>query len=399
VEQLKTPNSFRLELIDALRGFAVMAILLVHNQEHFIYPVYPDPATQPNWLNVLDKRVFELTFGMFAGKSYSIFALLFGFTFHIQYSNQQRQGKDFGYRFLWRLLLLTGFATINASIFPGGDVLLLYAVVGVSLFIVRKWSDKAILITAIILLCQPIEWYHYVSGLLDPAYTLPDLGVNRLYMEVINNTKEGDLGKFIIGNITSGQAASFLWAVGTGRFLQTAGLFMIGLLLGRKLLFVSTEDNIRFWVKVLIASAIIFNPLYVLKVQVFDNGSSDIIKQTAGVVFDMWQKLAFTFVLVSSFVLLYQTDVFKRLTSNLRFYGRMSLTNYITQSFVGALIYFPFGLHLAPKLGYAPSFLVGVAMFFLQVAFCKWWLKHHKQGPFESLWHKLTWMNKGGSNN
>jgi uncharacterized protein len=278
--------------------------------------------------------------------------------------------------------------------FPGGDVLLLYAVVGVSLFIVRKWSDKAILITAIILLCQPIEWFHYILGSMDPAYTLPNLGVNELYMEVINNTKEGDLGKFILGNITTGQKASFLWAVGTGRFLQTAGLFMIGLLIGRKQLYVSTQENIRFWVRVLIASAVLFNPLYVLKVQVFDNGSSDMVKQTAGVVFDMWQKFAFTFVLVSSFVLLYQADWFKRITSSLRFYGRMSLTNYIAQSFVGALIYFPFGLNLAPRLGFAPSLLVGFAMFFLQVAFCKWWLKHHKQGPFESLWHKLTWIKK-----
>jgi uncharacterized protein len=182
--------------------------------------------------------------------------------------------------------------------------------------------------------------------------------------------------------------------VGTGRFLQTAGLFMIGLLIGRKQLYVSTQENIRFWVKVLIASAVLFNPLYLLKLAVFDNGSSDLIKQTAGVVFDMWQKFAFTFVLVASFVLLYQTEAFKRLTANLRYYGRMSLTNYITQSFVGALIYFPFGLNLAPKLGFAPSLLVGFAMLFLQVAFCKWWLKHHKQGPFESLWHKLTWINK-----
>ena len=34
----KTP---RIEVVDALRGFAVMAILLVHNLEHFIFPVYP----------------------------------------------------------------------------------------------------------------------------------------------------------------------------------------------------------------------------------------------------------------------------------------------------------------------------------------------------------------------
>ena len=61
-----------------------------------------------------------------AGKAYAIFALLFGFTFYIQSANQQRKGKDFGYRFLWRLVLLAVFATVNAAFFPAGDVLFLF---------------------------------------------------------------------------------------------------------------------------------------------------------------------------------------------------------------------------------------------------------------------------------
>ena len=147
----------RIEVVDALRGFAVMAIILVHNLEHFIFPVYP--TEQPAWLAVLNDGVFNVIFSLFAGKAYAIFALLFGFTFYIQCHNQTKKGKDFGYRFLWRLVLLLGFATLNAAFFPAGDVLLLFAVVGFVLFLVRKWSDKAILITAIILLIQPIEWY------------------------------------------------------------------------------------------------------------------------------------------------------------------------------------------------------------------------------------------------
>ena len=149
----------RIEVVDALRGFAVMAIILVHNLEHFIFPVYP--TEQPAWLAVLNDGVFNVIFSLFAGKAYAIFALLFGFTFYIQCHNQTKKGKDFGYRFLWRLVLLLGFATLNAAFFPAGDVLLLFAVVGLVLFLVRKWNDKAILITAIILLIQPIEWYNY----------------------------------------------------------------------------------------------------------------------------------------------------------------------------------------------------------------------------------------------
>lgn len=104
------------------------------------------------------------------------------------------------------------------------------------------------------------------------------------------------------------------------------------------------------------------------------------------------EKLAFTAVLAASFVLLYRTARFRRVTDGLRFYGRMSLTNYIAQSVVGALIFFPFGLGLASRCGYALSLVIGVAVFVLQAAFCRWWLRGHRQGPLESLWHRLTWL-------
>lgn len=383
----------RIEVVDALRGFAVMAILLVHSIEHFIFPVYPDAAAQPGWLNTLDAGVMSVTFSLFAGKAYAIFALLFGFTFYIQYTNQQAKGKDFGPRFLWRLLLLVGFATLNAAFFPAGDVLLLFAIVGIFLVLVRKWSNRAIAITAFVLLLQPVEWFHYIAHLFNPAHMMPDLGVGTMYGEVAAYTKAGNWGDFLWGNVTLGQKASLLWAVGAGRFLQTAGLFMLGLLIGRKQLFQSSETNTRFWVGALITGAVLFAPLYQLKVEYLGNEEvAPMTQQTIGVIFDMWQKFAFTVVLVASFVLLYQKASFRRLTTNLRFYGRMSLTNYIGQSILGALIYFPIGLYLAPYCGYTVSLLVGIVIIIGQVAFCKWWLKRHKQGPLESLWHKLTWI-------
>lgn len=387
MEQLLKKNP-RIEVVDALRGFAVMAIILVHNLEHFIFPVYPTDS--PEWLNILDHGVFNSVFSLFAGKAYAIFALLFGFTFYIQTNNQKKQGKDFGYRFLWRLVLLVGFATLNAAFFPAGDVLLLFAVVGLVLFFTRNWSDKAILITSIIFLLQPVEWYHYIASLINPAHQLPDLKVGEMYSEVTEYTKSGNFGEFILGNITLGQKASLFWAINAGRFFQTAGLFLLGFYIGRKQLFVSSEKNLRLWIKALIVSAISFAPLYTLKELVMKNDA--IIQQSAGTAFDMWQKLAFTLVLVASFVILYPNNTFNKMVSNLRFYGKMSLTNYITQSIIGAFIYFPFGLYLAPYCGYTISLLIGIFTFLLQVRFCKWWLNKHKQGPLEYIWHKWTWI-------
>ena len=387
----KTP---RIELVDALRGFAVIAIVLIHSVEHFIYPVYPDPSTQPEWLNILDKGVYSVVFSLIAGKGYAIFSILFGFTFAIQFKNQQSKGNDFGIRFLWRLLLLAGFATLNAMFFPGGDVLLLYAVVGVILFIVRKWNDKAIFIFMIILLLQPMQWFYYISGLVNPAFVLPEQMNGDLYSQIIEINKSGEFLPFIWANITTGQLASFLWAVEGGRFLQTGGLFLLGLLISRRQLFLSTPDNIKFWTKTLIVCAVLFAPVYQLKVELSDPANTPFIINTIGVMFDMWQKLLFTFVLISSFVIVYQKEAFQRKISWFRVYGKMSLTNYISQSLIGAFIFFPIGLNLSPYCGYTNSLIVGCIIIALQLQFCKWWQKSHKQGPLEGLWHKLTWLGQ-----
>ena len=165
----------------------------------------------------------------------------------------------------------------------------------------------------------------------------------------------------------------------------------MGLYIGRKELFVTSELHLKFWIKALILAAISFAPLYSLK-ELIMQSDSDLVKQTVGTAFDMWQKFAFTIVLVASFVILYQKEKFKNAVTSLRFYGKMSLTNYITQSIAGAIIYFPFGLYLAPYCGYTVSVLIGFVLFLLQVRFCKWWLSGHKQGPLESIWHKWTWM-------
>ncbi len=378
----------RIEGVDALRGFAVMAIVLVHNLEHFIFSVYP--TSSPAWLQVLDQGVFTGIFALFAGKAYAIFALLFGFTFYIQSHNQRIRGKDFGYRFLWRLILLVAFATLDAAFFPAGDVLLLFAVVGLVLFFTRNWSNRALLVAAVFFLLQPVEWYHFVAHLVNPTHALPDWKVGEMYATVGEVTKSGNFWDFLWCNITLGQKASLLWAVNAGRFFQTAGLFLLGFYLGRTGRFAATEANRVFWMRILILSAVLFSPLYAWHEELMK--SETFIQQTAGTAFDMWQKLAFTAVLVASFLWLYQTPRFSQAVSHLRFYGRMSLTNYISQSVIGSLIYFPFGLYLAPYCGYTVSLLIGIVVFVLQIAFCRWWLARHKQGPLESLWHRWTWI-------
>ena len=222
----------------------------------------------------MDSVVFNVVFSLIAGKGYSIFALLFGFTFYVQFTNQQNKGVDFGYRFIWRLLLLALFATLNAAFFPGGDVLLLFVFTGISLVLVRHLSNKAVFVIAVICLSQPIELFHFVNSLFNESYTLPKLGIGKLYEAVQEGVKSGDWAVFFMENMTTGQKASLLWAVGAGRFVQTIGLFLLGLWLARKQLFIDSEANRRFWIKTLVVSALLFGILYPLKVEWYDNVDS-----------------------------------------------------------------------------------------------------------------------------
>lgn len=82
-----------------------------------------------------------------------------------------------------------------------------------------------------------------------------------------------------------------------------------------------------------------------------------------------------------------------RVTSSLRYLGRMTLTIYILQSIIGTLFFLPILLNLGKVCGGTVSLLISLLFVYLQIMFCKWWLSSHKQGPLEWTWHKLTWMN------
>src|SRR5690554_1720680 len=99
----KVVGKSRIEVVDSLRGFAIMGIMLLHSIEHFNFFNYPELADQPAWLSSLDSFVWDalfFLFFLFGGKGYAIFALLFGYTFGLMMNKQKKLGKDFGPRFL-----------------------------------------------------------------------------------------------------------------------------------------------------------------------------------------------------------------------------------------------------------------------------------------------------------
>ena len=384
-----TGKHARVEVADVLRGLAVMGIILLHSIEHFNFYSFPDTAGQSAWLAFTDKAVWDGLFFLLGGKAYAVFALLFGFSYFIQYDNQRMRGHDFRLRFCWRLILLFLIGNLNAMFFTA-EVLVLYSLVGFILPLTCKMKDKWIFILACILLIQPLPLYYTRRACFDPAFVTPALPTGDLWGATFEVQSHGTFWETVRVNLWEGQLASLAWAWDNGRVFQTAALFLLGFLAGKRGLFL--KENLKIWNKVLCGSLLAFFPLYGLGNMLpgfIDNPS---IRTPLLLIISSLYKFAFMLLLVSAILLAYYRTRLQRRLAQIVPYGRMSLTNYITQSIFGSLLFYNWGLGLHDDLGITASFLTGILLFILQFSFCRWWMAHHSHGPMEYLWKRATWL-------
>ena len=391
---METQSKKRILAVDALRGFAVMGIILLHNIEHFNY--YSFPEAPSSFMKSLDTSLRHFLFFSFSGKAYAIFALLFGFTFYLQSHSAAKRGEDFKNRYMWRLLLLLGFGFINSLFFPG-EILVLYAILGFILVPVRHWTNRSLLVLAIILMLQPLDWIKVFMGLSDPSYA-PEQMIYSLG-DVYPQLGGDSFWEMIKANFVAGQLASLNWAWCYGRVFQTCSLFILGMLLGRLGYFrFATDDeqkrSARFWIRMLCVSLPLAVVLYYCKELVFACVDQKLVLESLKTILNSWYNLFVMFSMVAAFLLLYWVNE-GRIQRILAPYGQMSLTDYITQSVIGSFLYYGYGLELHKVCGTTYSLLIGICFLILQVIFAHWWFRHFKRGPLETVWHKLTWLGSG----
>ena len=384
------PNT-RIDVADVLRGIAIGGIVLIHFIEHLNFSMFPEPANE--FMANLDQGVWDTTFFLLAGKMYAIFSLLFGLSFFIQHDNQAQKGVDFRPRFMWRMVLLMLFGLFDL-LFYNGDILTVYAVCGVIVLPFIRANNKVLLATTIFFALQPIEIFYIVNGLIDPTTTSLNLGSGELFDGILPAQSGGSWLDVAIMGIKNGFLVNFTWAIEHGRMTQTIFLFLLGIYIGRKRLLYDEGNNLKVWKKILfisICALAIMLPLYQFVPKMVD---TECVSNSLGVMFKMWRNLAMMLMIVSGVVLAFYRTSARNFLIKIAPYGKMSLTNYLSQSIIGGFVFYHWGLGLYEYCGIAASLLMGVLCILFQYAFCCWWLKSHSHGPFESLWRKLTWIDK-----
>lgn len=375
-------QSTRINVVDCLRGFAVCGIIIIHFLEHMNFYNFPEPTA-------LDQGIWDTVFFLGASKMYAIFALLFGFSCYIQHHNAQKRGSDFRGRFAWRMFLLFIWGIIDLF-FYNGDILCTYAVIGLLLIPLVKAPDKVLVALAIFLFLQPVEIAYGIIGALNPSVPPMDVGIGPLWATLSDVCAGGSLLDVGHAGVRYGLQINFGWALENGRLTQTYLLFIIGMLIGRRRLFLDEDGNLETWKRILVASIIsfaVFFPLWKIVPGLVGNKT---VAHSLDVQLNMWRNFSMMAFYVSGIVLLYYRTRAQRAISRLAAIGKMSLTDYLFQSIVGGFLFYNWGLGLYRVSGHTMSFCIAIAFLFVLYFLCRWWASNHRRGPLEEVWARLT---------
>ncbi|WP_165021144.1 DUF418 domain-containing protein [Dysgonomonas sp. ZJ279] len=390
----------RITVIDALRGFALLGVILMHMLQRFgiFSGVRPDESLFP----MLDEAIQWLSQNVIMGRFINIFACLFGLSFFIQMDSAAKKGIDFRKRFLWRMAILFVIGVIGNCFFTA-DILSIYAVFGiimVFLFPLKNWI--LILIASLLLLGAPralmtgydrIVKTEQVSETSQPARR-PAMS-NTAKPSFINSAKE---------NLTFKLQGKLNYQFGMyGRGYITLALFILGLVIGRLRFFedVQTKQkrNIILFFGFALSSAVIslilnLIPQEPLNFRMLMTPGFDIsFALLAVTALNDIQIVIFSGALALGFIVLYQIKSIGKYLNVLTPYGRMGLTNYEMQGILGAFIFSAWGFGaIFGTWGTTEVFALGLVVYAIQIIISHYWLKKFRYGPLEWLWRSGTYL-------
>lgn len=371
-----TNKSNRIEVVDALRGFALLGVLYAN------IPVGGDPPI----VSAYDETIHFLFNFLISKKFITIFSMLFGFGFYIQFSRSKEKVINFNSYFLKRMGLLFLIGCIHSFVLWNGDIIMSYAFGGVFLLLLRNWSVKKLIILAVIfnvILTGAVFIGNSALGwaVYDYDYALTiEFGLTNSYWEYLK-----------INWITS-PWVNFLNDMPLTIFF-TFGNMLIGMILG-KIGFFNADNGLKRLKRWFVILGVILGIPASYYFHLVMTGQLELDLPLLWVPFAiivgmLFQSLAY----ITLFVELYRVTSIKKIISGFKYVGKTALTNYLTQSvFYLIVIYHCTNLfQLFGKISEPETYLLATLFFILQSFTSYFWLKTWSQGPMEYLWKKMSY--------
>ena len=391
------PGGERIAVVDVLRAFALFGIIVTHSIDGFLAGQPPsEPFMQ---FGAADKVVVELARLFTFGKFYTVFSFLFGLSFAIQLRNAEQKSAGFSGRFAWRLIVLALIAVVHGALFTG-DILIVYALLGLLLIPFRNLKTKTLLIVGTILAFNVPGMLLGAAYLAVPPPTPEQVQANaamqaqfaQMAQEVFAIKQSGTLSELARSNLTYGLLTKLAYVVISGRLWVTFGLFLLGICAGRLEIFRDTEANRALFRKLLWPAGLLAAGT-TLAVWLYPMGQ----QLQSAVHLAQWfvssvQQISLSMFYVAVVTLLFWHRPLQGLLPKLAPLGRMGLTSYIGQTVFGVLVFYGLGFGLLGKIGAAAAVAAAIAFFALQIVLANVWAMWFRMGPAEWLWRSLTYF-------
>jgi uncharacterized protein len=382
-----TPPGGRVAVLDVLRGFAVLGILLINIEFMRGSDLYAALAGLPIAVAPLDGAVQFVLGWLVAGKFLSSLAILFGIGAGLIADRALRAGRS-PHALLARryvILLIVGLAHMFL-LFPG-DILFLYGLSGLVLLAFLRLPPERLIAWAAGLLLASTALLALLTGADQPGREFVEL------MQALRAQTAAAYAHASYLDIVSVHAPQAMLIQLSQLFLLpwVAGLFLVGLAVTRWGLATDVASHAAVLRRIALMGLGVGLPVNLLL------GPQGPLGTAGATGADQWLSLATTTAQLLGAPLLAAGYLAGLALLTLRLgawpplaaVGRMALTAYLAQGLL-ALIVFS-GLNLYDRLGTAQALLVVLVIWAVLLVACRAWLKVFRYGPVEWLWRSATY--------
>lgn len=374
----------RIHQIDALRGFALLGILIVNIFVfHAPYSHYGAFYLQ---FEGLESILLEHMIFFCGGKFMFIYAFLFGYSFWMQYEKFEDKKQFQGYwnRRMWSLAL---FGVLHILLLSYGDILLPYALLGLTLPFFVRMTDRQVIRWFLLIYLIPIYEFvlrimlEYPSIFIQPVVPLED------YIEIYGQGSWWEIFQLRLKDYFSFRNEKLITYIP-----KELALFLLGMLAGKKNL--ATTLKTRPALLFCGSAILVIATMYFFQAEIiglFDHQNKVFHRVLLGLIIQ-GAEFMHGFLYIIGFLLLWKNGTFQKLLSFFKYPGKLSLTNYIAQSVICVFIFS--GLGYYGQMTPSELILLALVIYLFQVLFSVRWLRQFQYGPLEYIWRRMSKRNK-----
>jgi len=358
---------------DLARGLLLLFIALANTHGFLHPPGVGDIRSMPIPTALPDRVVAFLETTLVDGRSYTMFAALFGYGM-VQLARRQPDAERTLRRRAVALILI---GVLHAVLLYYGDILTAYGLIALFLATAIRWSDQRLLVTGAVMALLG-SWAFAFLATPNP----PD---SKMYPWAASHNP-------LLG--MAGRAYSI--AIGAPILAITAsGAFLFGIWAARRKLYEQPEQH-RQTLRRIVAIGVPLSFLGGVPLALYTSG---LLTATDARIIPVAGLHALTGFAggpaYAALIVLWSTRVRRTpLVTAIQATGQRSLTSYLTQSVVWTIVFAPFLFDLGHRMTLWQSVLLAVATWSLTVCVADLMRRRGSRGPFEVLLRRLTYRRQ-----